>query len=130
MKKFRFVLLAALLLAFSFMGCKLPETTYTYEFGIVDAANAEKVINRLPNYVNFDILEEAKEALDYYTYEEAYEKFTDLKKDDVVSILEGFKDPEFTELVLDKIEKIGNWLVIINYTDTDALKGWMYFEKE
>ena len=61
MKKFRFVLLAALLLAFSFMGCKLPETTYTYEFGIVDAANAEKVINSLPNYVNFDILEEAKE---------------------------------------------------------------------
>ncbi|MBO5826095.1 MAG: hypothetical protein J6R03_05670 [Treponema sp.] len=130
MKKFRFVLLAALLLAFSFMGCKLPETTYTYEFGIVDTANADKVINRLPNYVNFDILEEAKEDLCYYTYEEAYEKFTALKKDDVVSILDGFKDPEFTELVLDKIEKNGNWLVIINYTDTDALKGWMYFEKE
>lgn len=130
MKKIRFVLLAALLLAFSFMGCKLPETTYTYEFGIVDTANADKVIDRLPNYVNFDILEEAKEDLCYYTYEEAYEKFTALKKDDVVSILDGFKDPEFTELVLDKIEKNGNWLVIINYTDTDALKGWMYFEKE
>ena len=130
MKKFRFVLLAALLLAFSFMGCKLPETTYTYEFGIVDTADADKVIDRLPNYVNFDILEDAKEELYYYTYKEAYEKFTDLKKDDVVSILEGFKDPEFTELVLDKIEKNGNWLVIINYTDTDALKGWMYFEKE
>ena len=112
------------------MGCKLPETTYTYEFGIVDTADADKVIDRLPNYVNFDILEEAKEDLCYYTYEEAYEKFTDLKKDDVVSILDGFKDPEFTELVLDKIEKNGNWLVIINYTDTDALKGWMYFEKE
>ena len=130
MKKIRFVLLAALLLAFSFMGCKLPETTYTYEFGIVDTADADKVIDRLPNYVNFDILEEAKEDLCYYTYKEAYEKFTALKKDDVVSILDGFKDPEFTELVLDKIEKNGNWLVIINYTDTDALKGWMYFEKE
>ena len=58
MKKIRFVLLAALLLAFSFMGCKLPETTCTCEFGIVATTDADKVYNRLCDQnVDFNDLE-------------------------------------------------------------------------
>ena len=130
MKKFRFVLLAALLLAFSFMGCKLPETTYTYEFGVVDTVDADRVINGLPNYVNFDIVEDAKEDLYYNTYKDSYEKHTKLKKEDVIRLLNQYGDSQWTNLVFDSIESVGNWLIMITYTDTDEYKGWMYFEKE
>jgi hypothetical protein len=132
MKKFRFVLLAALLLAFSFMGCKLPETTYTYEFGIVDTADADKVFNRLYGQnVDFNDLEDAKETLYFYTNPDNYMKAEGLTEEDVrAELAELNMSSSQKDTFIKNLNNLGNNLLRIYFYESDEIEGWLYFEKE
>lgn len=133
MKKFRFVLLAALLLAFSFMGCKLPETTYTCEFGIVATTDADKVYNRLYGQnVDFNDLEDAKETLYFsYTLPDTYMKTEGLTEEDIrAELAELNMSSSKIDTFIKNLNNLGNNLLRISFYDSDELEGWMYFEKE
>lgn len=132
MKKFRFVLLAALLLAFSFMGCKLPETTYTCEFGIVDTADADEVYNRLYGQnVDFNDLEDAKETLSFYTYPDTYLKTEGLTEEDVrAELAELDMSSSQKDTFIKNLNNLGNNLLRIYFYNSEELECWLYFEKE
>ena len=132
MKKFRFVLLAALLLAFSFMGCKLPETTYTCEFGIVDTADADKVFNRLYGQnVDFNDLEDAKETLYFYALPDTYMKTEGLTEEDIrAELAELNMSSSKIDTFIKNLNNLGNNLLRISFYDSDEIEAWMYFEKE
>lgn len=133
MKKFRFVLLAALLLAFSFMGCKLPETTYTCEFGIVDTTDADKVYNRLYGQnVDFNDLEDAKETLYFsYTLPDTYMKTEGLTEEDIrAELAELDMSSSKIDTFIKNLNNLGNNLLRISFYDLEGFEGWMYFEKE
>lgn len=132
MKKIRFVLLAALLLAFSFMGCKLPEITYTCEFGIVDTTDADKVYNRLYGQnVDFNDLEDAKETLYFYTNPDNYMKTEGLTEEDIrAELAELNMSSSKIDTFIKNLNNLGNNLLRISFYDSEELEGWMYFEKE
>ena len=132
MKKIRFVLLAALLLAFSFMGCKLPETTYTCEFGIVDAADANKVFNRLYGQnVDFNDLEDAKETLYFYNLPDTYMKTEGLTEEDIrAELAELNMSSSKIDTFIKNLNNLGNNLLRISFYESDEIEAWMYFEKE
>ena len=132
MKKIRFVLLAALLLAFSFMGCKLPETTYTCEFGIVDTTDADKVYNRLYGQnVDFNDLEDAKETLYFYNLPDTYMKTEGLTEEDIrAELAELNMSSSKIDTFIKNLNNLGNNLLRISFYDSDEIEAWMYFEKE